>query len=66
MEGQEGKTKGLLQVFWERGLLDASDLKHYSLLTGGKKDDLVTVDNSTNLWHIMGMCYDFLDEEGML
>jgi isochorismate hydrolase len=63
-EGWEGKAKGLLQVLWERGLLDASELKRYSLT--GKKDDLGTVDNSTRLRHIMGMCDDFINEEGML
>jgi hypothetical protein len=63
-EGWEGKTKGLLQVLWERGLIDASNVKNYSLT--GKKDDLGTVDNSTSLRHIMGMCHDFLNEEGML
>ena len=63
-EGWEGKPKGLLQVLWERGLIDGSKLKDYSLT--GKKDDLGTVDNSTSLRHIMGMCHDFLNEEGML
>ena len=63
-EGWEGKTKGLLQVLFERGLLDASNLKRYSLT--GKKDDLGTVDNSASLRHIMGMCNDFINEEGML
>jgi hypothetical protein len=63
-EGWEGKTKGRLQVLWERGLLDASDLKQYALTR--KKDDLGTVDNSTSLRHIMGMCNDFINKEGML
>jgi hypothetical protein len=63
-EGWEGKAKGLLQVLWERGLIDGNNLKQYSLT--GKKDDLGTVDDSTSLRHTMGMCHDFMNEEGML
>ena len=64
-EGWVGKPKGLLQVLWERGLIDTGvNLKDYSLT--GKKDALGTIDNSTNLRHIMGMCSDFLNEEGMM
>jgi hypothetical protein len=56
----------LLQVLWERGLIDGNNLKQYSL-TGEKDDLLGTVDNSTrSLRHIMGMCHDFMNEEGML
>jgi hypothetical protein len=40
-------------------------LKRYAL-TGKKDDDLGTVDESTSLRHIMGMCFDFLNEEGMM
>ncbi len=61
-EGWQGK--GFLQVLWERGLIDGSKSKHNLLI--GKKDDLGTVDNSTSLRHIMGMCHNFLNEEGML
>ena len=64
-EGWVGKPKGLLQVLWERGLIDTGiNLKDYSLT--GKKDALGTVNNNTNLRHLMGMCSDFLNEEGMV
>jgi hypothetical protein len=64
-EGWVGKPKGLLQVLWERGLIDTGiNVKDYTLT--GKKDALGTVDNSTNLRHLMGMCSDFLNEEGMM
>ena len=64
-EGREGKArKGLLQVLWERGLIDGANFKQYSLT--GKKDEFGIVDNDTNLTHLMGLCHDFLNEEGML
>ncbi len=63
-EGWEGQPKGLLHVLCEQGLLDGSNLKCYALT--GKKDDLGTVDDSTSLWHTMGMCFDFLNKEGMM
>ncbi len=53
-----------MQELWERGLIDGNNLKRYAL--AGKKDDLGTVDDSTNLRHIMGMCFDFLNEVGMM
>jgi hypothetical protein len=60
-ERWEGKLKGLLQILWERGLMDGNNEKHYS-----QKDQLGKVDESTSLRHIMGMCRDFMNEEGML
>jgi hypothetical protein len=54
-----GKPKGLLQVLWERGLINGRNLKHYSLT--GQKDELGMLDISTSLRHIMGMCHDFLN-----
>ena len=63
-EGWEGNPKGLAQVLWERGLIDGTNLKQYSLT--GKKDELGVLDITTSLKHIMGMCHDFLNEEGML
>ena len=39
-------------------------MKDFSLT--GKKDDLGTVGDSTSLRHIMGMCFNFLNEEGMM
>ena len=65
-EGWEGKAKGLLQVLWERGLIDGTNIKQYSLT--GKKDKfgIVVDDGGTNLMHLMGLCHDFLNEESML
>ena len=36
-EGWEGKVKELLQVVWERVVIDGTDIKQYSLT--GKKDE---------------------------
>jgi hypothetical protein len=64
-EGWVGKPKGLLQVLWERGIIDGTNVKQYSLT--GKKDEFGTmVDYSTSLRHLMGLCLDFINEEGML
>ena len=64
-EGWEGKAKGLLQVLWERGVIDSTNIKQYSLT--GKKDAFgCVVDYGTSLRHIMGLCNDFINEEGML
>ena len=62
-EGWEGRAKGLLQVLWERAFIDSTNLSKYAL-TG--KRELGIVNNVNSLRHIMGMCADFLNEEGML
>ena len=59
-----GESKGLLQVLWERGLIDGNNYKQYSLTE--KKDEFGNLNNGTSLRHLMGLCHDFLNEEGML
>lgn len=63
-EGWEGKSKGLLQVLWERGFIDNTQLSNYTI--DGKKDEFGHVNLETSLRHLMGMCEDFLHEEGMM
>ena len=63
-EGWVGKAKGLLQVLWERGYIDTSKLSSYTLTS--RKDELGNVDLSLSLRHLMAMCPDFLNEEGMM
>jgi hypothetical protein len=58
------KTKGLLQVLWERGFIDTNKLSSYTLT--GKKNEFDIVDESLSLRHLMSMCPDFLNEEGMM
>ena len=61
-EGWEGKAKGLLQVLWEKGLIDSLNIKQCSLT--GKKDAFRSVvDYGTSLRHLMGLCHDFINEE---
>jgi hypothetical protein len=57
-EGWEGRAKGLLQVLWEKGFIDSTNLNKYTL-TG--KRELGIVNNVNSLRHIMGMCADFLN-----
>ena len=63
-EGWVGKAKGLLQVLWERGYIDTNKLSSYTLT--GRKDELGNVDLSLSSRHLMAMCTDFLNEEGMM
>ncbi|KAI2490953.1 hypothetical protein MHU86_23612 [Fragilaria crotonensis] len=63
-EGWMGKAKGLLQVLWERGFIDMNKLSNYTLT--GRKDELGNLDLSLSLRHLMAMCPDFLNEEGMM
>ena len=59
-----GKSKGLLQVLWERGFIDETSIEKYKLT--GKNDNFGIVNNSTSLREMMTMCYDFLHEQGMM
>ena len=63
-EGWVGKAKGLLQVLWERGFINTNELSSYTLT--GRKNELGNVDVSLSLRHLMAMCPDFLNEEGMM
>ena len=63
-EGWLGKAKGLLQVLWERGFIDTNKLSSYTLT--GRKDALGNIDDSFSLRHLMAMCPDFLNEDGMM
>jgi hypothetical protein len=63
-EGWLGKAKGLLQVLWERGFIETNKLSSYTLT--GKKNEFGIVDESLSLRHLMSMCPDFLNEEGMM
>jgi hypothetical protein len=63
-EGWLGKAKGLLQVLWARGFIDTNKLSSYTLTD--RKDELGNVDLCFSLRHLMAMCLDFLNKEGMM
>ncbi len=65
LPGWEGKSKGLLQVLWERGLLDPHLLDKYTL--EGKKDPISgKSDLQYSLRNITAECTDFKNEETAL
>jgi hypothetical protein len=56
--GWTGKTKGVKQTAWERGLLDPN--KTYTM--HGKKDKDGKIDQSTSLVWLLSQCLDFKEE----
>ena len=64
-DGWLGKPKGLLQVLWERGLIDATKRSAYTL-DGRKNRDTGEVNSSMSLRRIMSECHDFVNEETAL
>jgi hypothetical protein len=64
-EGWVGKPKGLLQVAYERGLIDEHDAwKRYTI--SGRKDNFGNLLPETSLKLVMGTCTDFEEELTML
>ena len=63
--GWEGKAKGYLQVAWERGSIDESNLTSY-LARGGKYDQGNTLDEKYCLHHIISQLDDFANETTLL
>lgn len=64
-QGWEGRPKGLMQVLWERGLIDTSSLEQYTL--EGRKNPITgQVNLQSSLRHILANCNDFKDEETAL
>ena len=67
VEGWLGKPKGLLQVCWERGLINPNDPnieKSYTL--HGRKNSLGIINLEYSLKNLLGSCIDFDEEETML
>jgi hypothetical protein len=66
-EGWEGKSKGLLQVLWERGWINNEDGKacqNYTITR--KKNEYNLIMPETSLKLLMTSCTDFKEEETML
>lgn len=56
---------GILQILWERGLIDESKLIEYTM--DGKADPRTEkVDLNFSLKHLMATCYDFQNEKSSL
>ena len=64
LEGWCGKAKGMMQVLWERGFIDANNMKEYTL--AGSKDEFGVVNKSTSLKYLLENLSDFVEEESLL
>ena len=64
IKGWEGKPKGMFQILWERGFIDSTKIKNYTLK--GRQDVFGVVNKSYSLEHLMGNCQDFEEEETLL
>ncbi len=64
VEGWEAKPKGLLQVLWERGIVDESRLSEYTI--NERQNGYGIVDKTFALKSLMANCLDFEEEETLL
>jgi hypothetical protein len=64
VEGWQGKAKGMLQVAWERGLIDENNLSLHTVT--GCKDELGIMQQHTSLKFLLGNCTNFEEEESLL
>jgi len=62
IQGWEGKPKGILQILWERGLIDELNYKATLTLDGRKNPLTGLIDESMSLHHLLGKCPDFKNE----
>jgi hypothetical protein len=63
VEGWEGEAKGLLQVLWERGFIDATNLENYTM--NGRQDAYGILIPDTSLKLLMANCVHFEEEESL-
>jgi hypothetical protein len=64
VQGWQGKPKGMLQVLWERGFIDVTNINQYTV--GGRKDEMGVLQTETSLKFLLGNCLDFEEEESLL
>jgi hypothetical protein len=64
VDGWEGKPKGLLQVLWERGIVDETRLLEYTI--NGRQNGYGVVNKTFALKSLMASCLDFEEEETLL
>lgn len=65
LKGWEGQPKGMLQVLWERGFIDASKSEKYYTIEG-RKDQFGNVNSETSVKMMMEKQMDFVEEETLL
>ena len=63
-EGCEGKPKDILQVLWERGFINALNLKQYTM--DRRKDAYGIHQPNTSLKYLPGSCKDPKNKESLL
>ena len=61
-----GKPKGMLQIAWERGLLDLNRYCVEDFSDKGKLDDCGNVIQDTSLDYLLSKCIDFIEEKSLL
>jgi hypothetical protein len=64
VEGWEGKAKGMLQILFERGIIDPTGMSEYTV--DGRNDAFGNLITETSLRHLMEQLSDFQDEETLL
>jgi hypothetical protein len=65
-ESWVGKPKGMLQIAWERGLLDLNQYCIEDFSGKGKLDDCGNIIQDTSLDYLLSKCTDFLEEKSLL
>ena len=63
-QGWQGKQKGILQILWERGWIDESNINQYTM--DGRKDTFGGLQPTTSLKYLLSSCKDFEEEESLL
>ena len=67
IEGWEGKSKGLLQVLWERGWINNENNKAYHYYTlAGRKNEYNLIIPASSLKSLMESCTNCKEEETLL
>jgi hypothetical protein len=61
-QGWQGKLKRMLQVLWECGFIDVTNINQY--MVGKRKDEMAVLQTETSLKFLLGNCLDC--EEGRI
>jgi hypothetical protein len=65
-QGWQGKEKGILQIPWERGWIDESNMNQYTM--DGRKDafGVLQPTRTRSLKYLLSSCKDFKEQELLL